>query len=75
MEMKKLFIIIFSLIAFCACTGRESVINKTPYDEVNEFTYKEHQYIIFDFDNTHTWGKTIVHDPDCWCWETDTIYN
>ena len=51
MEMKKLFIIIFSLIAFCACTGRESVINKTPYDEVKEFTYKEHQYIHKNFIN------------------------
>lgn len=78
MVMKKLFIIIFSLIVFCSCTGNNSVKNKTPYnkiDKVEEFTYKGHQYIVFDFSELHTYGKTVVHDPDCWCWDVDTIYN
>lgn len=42
---------------------------------VKEFEYNNHKYVCFYINGAYGGSTGIVHDPDCWCWDDNVIYD
>lgn len=50
------------------------IINNAEFNYINEFTYKNHDYIMFVTDGTTSRVAGIVHNPECkTCYERKEI--
>lgn len=73
--MKKYILIIFALIAICAC---ESRTQSTQLSEGNSLDYPD-TYLKYRGHRYYIWyihsGIGVVHDPDCPCYKRNITTN
>ena len=73
--MKKIFILLISLILVCGCnfnTPTPIKVNDEPtiglFTSIEKFTFEDHDYIWFKaYNGTLGYSGGIVHDPNCKC--------
>ena len=61
--MKKIILLIISLLCFCSCVNGDKTSNERIL--VEKITYQEHDYLIFSSTNGYYIG--VEHDANCWC--------
>jgi hypothetical protein len=81
--MKKLAIIIFALALFASCTREKkhiesAVVVDDEMVDINGKAYYKielegHQFYFRSWSTYTGIGSDLVHNPNCWCFEKDSI--
>lgn len=74
--MKKLipFMCLVAIIfGGCTPTQEEKNLNTQNHKDVSEFEYNGHKYIRFGWGLGHYSTAGVVHDPDCPCFNNDSV--
>ena len=79
-----LFVII-TILLLCSCqntsrsteikTVDDSILDNSDFNnpKVNEFIYKNHEYVKFRWGTGHQTNTGVIHNPDCKFCKNDTI--